>query len=270
MERIGLIAGNGRFPLLFAQGARNRSVHVTAVAHVGETLPELGEVVDKIFWIRVGQLGKLIKIFKEEGVRDVVMAGGIKKTRLFTEAWPDFRSLTLLAKIKEKKDDALLRAVAEELEREGITVRESTLYLESMLVKKGPLTARHPTPREWEDIRFGWGLAREIGRLDIGQCLVIKDQVVLAVEAIEGTDETIERAGRLGREGTVVIKICKPNQDFRFDIPAVGLQTLQSMEKVGASVLALEVGRSILLDKEESLSLADRLGIAIVGVEGLG
>jgi len=135
MERIGLIAGNGRFPLLFAQGARNRSVHVTAVAHVGETLPELGEVVDKIFWIRVGQLGKLIKIFKEEGVRDVVMAGGIKKTRLFTEAWPDFRSLTLLAKIKEKKDDALLRAVAEELEREGITVRESTLYLESMLTQ---------------------------------------------------------------------------------------------------------------------------------------
>jgi DUF1009 family protein len=270
MEKIGLIAGNGRFPLLFAQGARSQSVHVTAVAHVGETLPELEEMVDKIFWIRVGQLGRLIKIFKEEGVRDVVMAGGIKKTRLFTGVRPDFRSLALLARVKEKKDDALLRAVAEELEREGITVRESTLYLQSMLVEKGTLTARRPTQREWEDIQFGWALAREIGRLDIGQCLVVKDQVVLAVEAIEGTDETIERAGRLGREGTVVIKICKPNQDLRFDVPAVGVQTLRSMEAVKASCLALEAGRSILLDKEETLSLADRLGIAVVGVEGMG
>jgi DUF1009 family protein len=247
MERIGLIAGNGRFPLLFAQGARNQSVSVTAVAHVGETLPELSEWVDKIFWIRVGQLGKMIKIFKAEGVKEVVMAGGIKKTRLFADAWPDIRSLTLLAKVKEKKDDALLRAVAGELEREGIKVLESTLYLKSLLAQKGVMTKRKPTTQELEDIRFGWSLAREIGRLDIGQCLVVKNKVVLAVEAIEGTDETIKRAGRLGKEGVVVIKMCKPQQDFRFDIPAVGIETIRAMGEVKASVLALEAGRSILV-----------------------
>jgi len=269
MEKIGLIAGNGRFPLLFAQGARNQSVSVIAVAHMGETLPDLGEWVDKIVWIRVGQLGKMIKIFKAEGIQEVVMAGGIKKTRLFADAWPDIRSLTLLAKVKEKKDDALLRAVAGELEREGIKVLDSTIYLGSLLAQKGVMTQRKPTQQEWEDIRFGWSLATEIGRLDIGQCLVVKNKVVLAVEAIEGTDETIVRAGRLGKEGAVVIKVCKPHQDFRFDIPAVGIETIRTMGEVKASVLALEAGRSILLDKEETLELANQKGVSVVGVEGL-
>ena len=268
MRRIGLIAGNGRFPLLFAQGARNHSVQVTAVAHVGETLPDLAQQVDKIFWIRVGQLGKMIKIFKKEAIKEVVMAGGIQKTRLFSDAWPDLRSLRLLASLKEKKDDALLRAVAGELEKEGIHVLESTLFLDFLLSSKGVMTRRSPTKKEWEDIHFAWSLAKEVGRLDIGQCLVVKDQVVLAVEAIEGTDETIQRGGRLGRGGAVVIKICKPQQDFRFDIPAIGIETVRSMAKVEARVLAVEAERSIFLDKDETIALADQVGITIVGVEG--
>jgi hypothetical protein len=157
--------------------------------------------------------------------------------------------------------------VAGELEREGIKVLESTLYLKSLLAQKGVMTKRKPTTQELEDIRFGWSLAREIGRLDIGQCLVVKNKVVLAVEAIEGTDETIKRAGRLGKEGVVVIKMCKPQQDFRFDIPAVGIETIRAMGEVKASVLALEAGRSILLDKDETLDLANQKGISVFGVE---
>lgn len=268
MRRIGLIAGNGRFPLFFAQGARNHSVQVVAVAHVGETLPDLAQQVDKIFWIRVGQLGKMIKIFKKEEIKEVVMAGGIQKTRLFSDAWPDLRSLSLLASLKEKKDDALLRAVAGELEKEGIHVLESTLFLDFLLSPKGVMTRRSPTKKEWEDIHFGFSLAKEVGRLDIGQCLVVKNQVVLAVEAIEGTDETIQRGGRLGRGGAVVIKICKPQQDLRFDIPAIGIETVRSMAKVEAKVLAIEADRSIFLDKDETIVLADKMGITIVGVEG--
>jgi DUF1009 family protein len=267
MEKIGLIAGNGRFPQIFAENAKRMGLQVIAVAHEGETLPELERYVDKIFWIRVGQLGRLIKAFHRENVTDAVMAGGIKKTRLFSGARPDLRSLILLAKVKARYDDNILRAVAQELEDEGIRMRESTLYLAPILAQKGAMTSRAISKREQTDIQFGWDIAKAIGRHEIGQCVVVKDRVLLAVEAIEGTDETIQRAGRLGGEGAVVIKVSKPNQDLRFDVPAVGPQTIETMKAVRASVLALEVGKTILLDKDLMLKQAEEAKITVLGIE---
>jgi DUF1009 family protein len=266
MKKIGLIAGNGTFPLAFARAAKEKGIKVIAVAHEGETLPELAQWVDGIFWIKVGQLGKLIKIFKEQGVADVLMAGGIKKTRLFQGGMPDLRGMALLAKMVHKKDDSILRAVAEELEAEGITVRESTLYLDSILAPAGILTKRKPSKDERQDIEFGWELAKEIGRLDIGQTVVVKGRAVLAVEAIEGTDEAIRRGGLLCERGAVVVKVCKPQQDLRFDLPAVGTQTIQTMKQVKAACLAIEAGKTIIIDRELVVRDADAAGIAIVAL----
>ncbi len=266
MNKIGLIAGNGTFPVAFARAAKQKGMQVIAVAHEGETVPELAQAVDAIFWIKVGQLGKLISIFKEQGVHDVLMAGGIKKTRLFS-GMPDLRAAALLAKMLYKKDDSILRAVAAELESEGITVRESTLYLDNLLVPVGVLTRRKPTKDEQKDIDFGWEMAKEIGRLDIGQTVVVKNQAVLAVEAIEGTDEAIRRGGSLCNQGAVVVKICKPHQDLRFDLPAVGKQTIQTMHEVKASCLAVEAGKTIIFDREEVVEAADRSGITIVAIQ---
>jgi len=265
-ERIGLIAGNGRFPIIFAENATRLGYHVSAVAHIGETARELERYVDRIHWVKVGQLNKLIKALKEDGVRQAVMLGGIKKTHVFTTVRPDLRALAVASRLKRLKDDSILREVAAELEKEGITIRESTFGLQGILVEDGPLTRRVPGKKEWEDIRYGWEVAGEVGRLDIGQCVVIKERVVVAVEAAEGTDETIRRGGALAREGAVVIKRSKPQQDLRFDLPAVGPATVETMASVKASVLAVEAGRSVLLDREMTLRKADQAGIAIVGV----
>ncbi len=264
MNKIGLIAGNGDFPIAFARAAKQRGLQVIAVAHEGETLPELAQLVDDIYWVRVGQLGKIIKIFKERGVADVLMAGGIKKTRLFSGAKPDVRGMALLAKMSQKKDDSILRAVADELESEGIIVRESTLYLDSIVARPGILTKRKPVKSELRDITFGWQMAKEIGRLDIGQTVVVKDQVILAVEAIEGTDEAIRRGGRLCRQKAVVVKVCKPQQDLRFDLPAIGTQTIKSMVEVKAACLAVEAGKTIIIDRDVVIKDADRAGITII------
>lgn len=267
MKRIGLIAGNGTFPIEFAKAAKRKGLTVVAVAHEGETMRELEQVADSVFWIKVGQLGRLIKIFKEQGVADALMAGGIKKTRLFGGAMPDLRGAALLARMLYKKDDSILRAVAAELESEGITVRESTLFLDDILAPAGVLTRRRPTKDEQKDIKFGWYMAKEIGRLDIGQTVVVKGQAVLAVEAIEGTDEAIRRGGGLGNGGAVVVKVCKPHQDLRFDLPAAGIQTIKTMAEVNASCLAVEAGKTIILERDAVVKEADSLGIAIVGVE---
>lgn len=266
MEKIGLIAGNGRFPIIFADLVKSQGMEIVAVAHSGETLKELERSVDKIFWIKVGQLGKLIKIFKDEQVRDIVMAGGIKKTRLFTDIVPDIRAVRLLSSLKEKKDDAILRAVALDLEKEGLTIRDSTHYLSSLLVAESSLTSRKPNKKEWADIEFGWRIGKEIGKLDIGQSVVVKERVVLAVEAIEGTDEAIKRGGRLGEENAVVVKVCKPGQDLRFDLPTIGPGTIRAMIAVRASVLAVEAQNTLLLDRDETLNLAEKGGIGIIGV----
>ena len=268
-ERIGLIAGNGRFPIIFADNARRLGYHVSAVAHEGETEPELAGHVDRIHWIKIGQLNKMIKAFKEDNVHQTVMLGGIKKTHVFTTLRPDFRTLALAARVALWKDDDILRELAKELEREGIAICESTFGLEGILVEEGTLTARAPSEKEWEDIRYGWEVAHEIGRLDIGQCVVVKDRVVVAVEAVEGTDGAIKRGGDLAKEGAVVVKRSKPQQDLRFDLPAVGPRTIEVMASVKASVLAIEAGRTILLDREIMLDKARFARIAIVGITTL-
>jgi DUF1009 family protein len=270
MQKIGIIAGNGDFPIEFAKAAKEKGLAVVAVAHEGETLPELAQWVETIVWIKVGQLGKLISAFKEHGVRDVLMAGGIRKTHLFSGARPDLRGAALLAKLLAKKDDSILRGVAAELESEGIIVRESTLYLDNLLAPAGVLTKRKPSKDEWKDIEFGWQMAKEIGRLDIGQTIVVRNQSVVAVEAAEGTDETIRRGGRLCREGAVVVKICKPGQDLRFDLPATGMRTLEVMEEVKASCLAVEAGKTIMMQRETVLAGANRAGIAVVALDAAG
>ena len=266
-ERIGLIAGNGRFPIIFADNARKLGYHVSAVAHEGETEPELASHVDRIHWVKIGQLNKLIKAFKKDGVHQAVMLGGIKKTHMFTTVRPDFRTLALATRVALWKDDDILREIAKELEREGIAICESTFGLEGILVEEGTLTARAPSVKEWEDIRYGWDVAHDIGRLDIGQCVVIKDRVVVAVEAVEGTDGAIKRGGDLAKGGAVVVKRSKPQQDLRFDLPAVGPRTIEVMASVKASVLAIEAGRTILLDREIMLEKARSARIAIVGIK---
>ena len=269
MKKIGLIAGNGSFPVEFAKAAKEKGMSVVVVAHEGETVPEIAQWADTVTWIKVGHLGKLIKVFKDQDVHDVLMAGGIKKTRLFG-GLPDLRGAALLARMLHKKDDSLLRAVAEELESEGITVRESTLYLDNLLVPSGVLTKRKPSKDEWRDIAFGWEIAKEIGRLDIGQTVVVKDQAILAVEAIEGTDEAIRRGGTLCREGAVVVKICKPQQDLRFDLPATGVQTIRTMKEVKAACIAIEAGKTIMIQKDDVLREANTAGISIVALDAKG
>jgi UDP-2,3-diacylglucosamine hydrolase len=266
-ELIGLIAGNGRFPIIFADNVRKLGYHVSAVAHEGETEPELAGHVDRIHWIKIGQLNKLIKAFKNDNVHQAVMLGGIKKTHVFTTVRPDFRTLALATRLALWKDDDILREFAKELEQEGIAICESTFGLEGILVEAGTLTARAPSEKEWEDIRYGWEVARDIGRLDIGQCVVIKDRVVVAVEAVEGTDGAIKRGGDLAKDGAVVVKRSKPQQDLRFDLPAVGPRTIEVMASVKASVLALEAGRTIMLDREIMLEKARSARISIVGIQ---
>lgn len=268
LEKIGLIAGSGAFPQLFAEHAKQMGLSVVAVAHEGETAPSLSEQVDDILWIRVGQIGKVISFFKKKGIRSTVMAGGIQKTRIF-EMRPDIRALAILARLKEKKDDLLLRAFADELERENICVEASTRFFSALLAEEGEWT-RALRKSEKEDIRWGWRLAKAVGTLDIGQCVVIRNGVILAVEAIEGTDAAIRRGGALGQENAVVIKICKPQQDFRFDLPTIGPDTIRTMKAVKAGVLAVEAGRAIVLEKDVLLKEAKAVGIAVVGYkEGL-
>ncbi len=268
-SKIGIIAGGGQFPLLFAEAARKEGRVIAIVGHKGETHPELERIADSFCWVKLGQLGKIIKFFKKEGVEETVFLGTITKTKIFRDILPDWKGLTLWNKIDIKQDDAILRALAGELEREGIKVLESTIYLQDMLFPKGILTKKKPSTDQLADIRFGWSMCRAIGRLDIGQCVVVRDQTVLAVEAIEGTDAAIKRGGSLGKEKAVVVKVRKPNQDFRFDLPAIGLTTLESMLEARASVLAVEAGQSLLFDREQMVHQANKAGLVIVGIEEL-
>lgn len=264
MDKIGIIAGGGKFPLLVAESVKRRGLKVIAVAHRGETMHELAGKVDEITWIGLGQFGHLLSAFKSRRVRYVLMAGAITKANMFTKARPDPRGLELMGKLSVFHDDDILRAVAMELEKEGITVVGSATYLPELLAPSGCLTKRSPSREEMEDIEFGWLAAKELGRLDIGHCVVVRRKTVLAVEAIEGTDQTILRGGELARENAVVVKVSKPNQDLRFDLPAVGLNTIEVMSRVKAAVLAIESGKTLMFDKEEMIGLANRNGIAVV------
>ncbi|HWO43789.1 MAG TPA: UDP-2,3-diacylglucosamine diphosphatase LpxI [Candidatus Eisenbacteria bacterium] len=267
-EKLGLIAGNGKFPILFAEEAGRQGFEVIAVAHRGETPEEIEKVAAAVTWVYVGQLGKLIRAFERAGVERAVMAGGIQKARLLGGFRPDLRGARFLARMKRRDDDALLRGLADELAAAGITILDSTLCVSRIVPGAGVLTRRAPENAQWEDIRLGFRVAKEIGRVGIGQTVVVRDGVVAAVEAVEGTDEAIRRGGLLARSGAVVVKVSKPDQDLRFDVPAVGLHTIETMRAVKGAVLAVEAGKTIFLDMEALLKEADRCGISVVAVTG--
>lgn len=261
---LGLIAGSGQFPLMVAEAAKKRDLCVVAVAHRDETDPCLAHMVNRIVWIELGQLGKLIKALKENGVKKALMAGAIAKKRMFEKISPDSRGLELMSKVAVFHDDGVLRALAAELAEEGIEIVSSTLCLPELLAPQGCLTRKRPTKAERADILFGWKVAKEIGHMDIGQCSVVRRKTVLAVEAMEGTDETIVRGGTLAKEKAVVVKVSKPKQDFRFDVPSVGFDTVKAMSQVKASVLAVEAGKTLIFDKSKMIAYADDVGISVV------
>lgn len=266
MRKLGLIAGNGKFPLIFAAQAQREGVELVTVAHRGETLEDIERVTGGVTWVYVGELGKIIRTFQRAGVTEAVMVGGIKKIKLFSNFRPDLRGAAFLAKVRSREDDQLLRGVAGELEKDGIRILESTLFLSEIIPSEGVLTRRPPTAEEWEDIRLGFEIAKEIGRLGVGQCVVVKRRVVLAVEAVEGTDAAIRRGGDLGKKGFVAVKVSKPQQDLRFDVPAVGLDTIRTLRELNGAALAVEAGKTILLERVELIEEAERAGIAVVAV----
>jgi DUF1009 family protein/predicted dehydrogenase len=264
IRAVGLIAGSGQFPLLFAHAARQASVRVFAIGFDGETDPTLSKYVDEFHMLKLGQLNRLVKTFRGAGITHAAMAGAINKTRMYAKIRPDWRAVRFINKLRNRKDDSLLRALADELESEGILIQPSTIFLPELLAPEGILTRRKPNRREQADIGFGWTLAKAIGRLDIGQCLVVKNQAVVAVEGIDGTDATIMRGGRLCREGAVIVKVSKPMQDMRFDVPAAGADTIEVMKRVNARVLVLEAGKTLLFDRERTIDAADSAGISIL------
>jgi hypothetical protein len=264
--RIGLIAGGGQFPLLFSKAAKSKGFSVYASAYLSETEPGLADEVEGIEWLHLGQVRRLVRFFHRNAVREAVMIGTITKTRMFRDVRPDISAITLFAGLRHTHDDGILRAFAGFLEKEGIRILSSTFLLPELLAPEGCWTRRKPNRAERADITLGLHLAREVGRLDIGQCVVVEGGSVLAVEAIDGTDAAISRGGRLGGGKAVVVKVCKPNQDTRFDIPAVGTRTIRIMAEAGARVLAVEAGRAVVFDRAEMIALADAEGIAVTAV----
>lgn len=265
---FGLIAGNGQFPFLVLEGARAQGVEMVVAAIKEETLPEISRQTQRVEWLGIGQLGKLIRFFKREGVTHALMAGQVKHKQIFSSTLPDLRMLMMLARLTMKNTDSLLGAVVGELEAEGIRLIDSTYFVKHLLPVPGTWTRRSPNPKELADFTYGLHVAREIARLDLGQTIVVSNCAVVAVEAMEGTDATILRAGELanGRPLTV-IKVAKPNQDMRFDVPVIGLPTMNTLKRAGATALTVTAGKTLLFDKEEMLNLANRYKITITAHE---
>ena len=271
--RIGLIAGNGRFPFLALDAARSLGHEVTVVAIREEADPEIEAAATsvpgaEVHWVSLGQLGRCISTLKDAGVSRALMAGQVKHTKLFSGVMPDLTLLSVLSRLRTRNTDALISAVADVLEEHGIELVDSTSFLQPLLADAGVLTGRAPTPDEAADLEFGYAMADAIAQLDIGQTIVVKDRAVVAVEAMEGTDEVITRAGRLAGAGTRVVKVAKPQQDMRFDVPVVGVATIRTMETVGATVLSVDAGRALVLDGDVVFRSADEAGIAVVGRAG--
>lgn len=262
-EAIGIIAGAGQFPVLIAKAARARGLRVVAVAHLGETSPGLADCVDEIVWVHLGQLGKIIKTFRKAGVSRAVMCGAITKTRIFKDVRPDLRALLLLRHLKHMADDGILRTISRYLGDEGISILPSHEMVPDLLATRGLHTRRAMTPEEKEDAEVGWQVAAELGRLDIGQCVVLRKRAVVAVEAIEGTDACIKRGGQLAGHKAVVVKRCKPIQDMRFDLPSVGRRTVEVMAESGCSCLIIEAGKTLVFDFEDMVRFADENDICI-------
>lgn len=315
--RYGLIAGNGKFPLLVAEGARRAGDSLAVAAIYEETDPSIERLADRVEWIGIGQLGKMIRFFKDEGVEKAIMAGQVRHVQLFSRAVPDARMLKLLLKLPRRNTDSLIGAVANELSTEGIELIDSTYFLQDQVPQMGTLTNRHPDAREQADIEYALEIAREVARLDLGQTIVVRSKACVAIEAMEGTDAAIRRAGQLTREGPdppallpghsqasapgeqgqqsestvkgsgfisslsnrlrgnrtnlaggrlTVVKLAKPGQDMRFDVPVIGIPTIETMIEAGATCLCISAGKTLMFDRDEMLSLADENKIAIVAV----
>lgn len=265
--KYGLIAGNGQFPFMVLEGARASGIEMVVAAIKEEAAPEIEQHAARIEWVGVGQLGRLIRFFKGEEVTHAIMAGQVKHHQIFRlNALPDLRMVKLLARLSSKNTDSLIGAVADELAREGITLVDSTVFLGPFLAREGALTRREPTRDELADIDYGLGIAREIARLDLGQTIAVKDRAVVAIEAMEGTDAVINRAGEITRgRSFVVIKTAKPDQDMRFDVPVIGVPTIENMSRAGATAIHVTAGKTLLFDKEKLIALANKQRIAVIG-----
>jgi DUF1009 family protein len=264
---LGLIAGNGRFPFLVAAAGRRAGRRVVAVAIKEETDPALAGEVDEIHWVSLGQLGRCIDALKGGGVREAVMAGQVKHKQIFAGIVPDLKMMALLARLALKNTDSLIGAVADALGREGIALLSSTVLLQDQMATAGAMTRRRPSTDELKDVEYGREVARALAGFDIGQTVVVKDRAAVAVEAMEGTDEAIRRAGRIAGAGCTVVKVAKPRQDVRFDVPVVGPGTVAAMSEARARVLAVQAGATLLLDRAELLAQADRADVAVWGFE---
>ena len=263
-DRWGLIAGNGRFPFLVLEGARSQGIDMAVIALREEASPDLEKIAARLHWVSLGELSRTIELLHREGVTRAVMAGQVKHNKIFSSIRPDWKLAKLLFSLPRKNTDALIGAVARLLESEGITLVDSTTFLRPLVPEPGVLTRRAPNEHESADIAYGREIARQLAALDLGQAVVVSDRACVAIEAMEGTDETIERAARLANsKPLVVVKVAKPKQDMRFDVPVVGLQTVEVMKRSGATALAIDSGRTLLFDRAELIASADAAGIAI-------
>lgn len=267
-QRWALIAGNGRFPFLVLEGARSQGIEMVVLALKEETFPEIERNAPRVHWVSLGELGRALDVLRQEEVTHAVMAGQVKHKQIFSSIRPDWQMAKLLMSLATKNTDSLLGAVAKLLEDQGIQLVDSTAFLRPLLPEPGVLTRRAPDERETADIAYGREIARQIAGLDLGQTVVVRDRACVAIEAMEGTDETIERAGRIAAgQPLVVVKVSKPGQDMRFDVPVVGLPTIEVMKHAGATALAIDARRTLAIDREQMVAAADAASIAVQAFE---
>jgi DUF1009 family protein len=265
LHALGIIAGNGVYPRLLADGARKAGVvKIVATAFTDETDPVLERHVNVLEWMRVGQLGRFLKFFRSQGIQHAIMAGQIAPKNLF-DLRPDLKALMLLGKLKQRNAESIFAALADELAKIDIDLLPATTFLEDSLAQSGVIAGPKLSPRQEHDVELGWNVAKEIARLDIGQTIIIKNGTIVAVEALEGTNEAIKRGGTLAREGAVMVKVSKPNQDMRFDVPVIGVETVRIAAESGVRVIAVEAGKTLLLERDAVVDLANCTKISIVG-----
>ncbi|MDD5006193.1 MAG: UDP-2,3-diacylglucosamine diphosphatase LpxI [Candidatus Omnitrophica bacterium] len=266
-QKIGLIAGSGKFPFLFAKAAKAKGFCVLAIAITGNADPRLKNFVDGIKWFKISEFRKIFEFLKNVHIESVIMAGQIQPRTLFhKEIFRDEDLRKLIVDLEDRRADSIFGAIAQKILESGIKILDSTMFLEDYLPKKGVLTAEELPKEVWDDINFGFRIAKEIARLDIGQTVVVKNKAIVAVESMEGTDATIRRAGTIASRGCVVVKVSKPNQDMRFDIPVIGLQTIDNLVKIKAKCLAFEAKKTLLIDKEKCIKKAKKHNLAIVAI----
>ena len=265
--QFGLIAGNGKFPFLVVEGARKQGASLAVVAIREETDPKIEQIAEKVIWVGIGQLGKMISFFKSENVSRVMMAGQVKHVQIFSSSLPDLRMIKMLWNLPQRNTDALIGGIADEMARENIELIDSTYFIQDQLVREGILSKRKPDEMEKGNIEYGLRIANEIARLDLGQTIVVRARACVAVEAMEGTDAVIKRAGELAKGKLTVVKVAKPDQDMRFDVPVVGVPTVQTMIEAGATCLCLTARKTLIFDREEMLKLANQNKISIVAAE---